>query len=766
MTELSICIKSCSLGLATTLIAAVLTVTTAQAQTPAALMYDAKIGPIAFGAGDLKTALTANDFTVTVLPPGDPAQAKPSVRIILTTEDAKLPGQPATKAILREGYAIQRVTTGTATNWWVIGKDAAGVMYGGLELAEAVQLANGLGGVTNRKTNPYLEKRGIKFNIPLDARSPSYSDDSDSAQANIGNMWDTNFWAGMFDEMARHRYNLLSLWSLHPFPSLVRVPEYPNVALADVKRKAGSMWDATLRGMKMYDATWELTTLKKMTIEEKIAFWRWVMQYARDRGIECYVMTWNIFVYGTESSGYGITDSPTNAITKDYFRKSVRALCNTYPLLAGVGLTTGENMGGSNDEQKEQWAWDTYGLGISDAMADAKSPARPFYAPDRKITLIHRAHEADLKQIIEVFSALPGRTNADSSLLFSFKYSQAHMHSSTKPLFIHRNDWFKNIPAGSKILLTVRNDDMYYMRWGDPDFARAYLANLPDLSKIAGIYIGPDGYTWGREYLSTEPDSPRQLVIEKMWYFFLLYGRLAYDPTIPNSRFAAIVGERFPTVSAEKLFSGWASVSKIIPLVTRFYWGALDFQWYPEACWSAEGFESVQKFIKPRWRPMPAGADGDRPLLMSVKDFVDGAKPDGRLTPEQVADHLQQFAARGLASIAGLDAGSDEELRQTLGDIKAMASLGNYYAEKIHGAVGLYRYETGGDAAHHAQARKHLIAASNYWKQYAAQWSSQYVKQVLTRMGLTAVDIAGIQAQVDADIPPEVASTNRPAKTP
>ena len=93
---------------------------------------------------------------------------------------------------------------------------------------------------------------------------------------------------------------------------------------------------------------------------------------------------------------------------------------------------------------------------------------------------------------------------------------------------------------------------MYYLRWGDPDFARAYLSNLPDLSKIAGFYLGPDGYTWGREYLSTEPDSPRQLVIEKMWYFFLLYGRLAYDPTIPNSRFEAILGERFPTVSSQQ----------------------------------------------------------------------------------------------------------------------------------------------------------------------------------------------------------------------
>ena len=51
----------------------------------------------------------------------------------------------------------------------------------------------------------------------------------------------------------------------------------------------------------------------------------------------------------------------------------VRALFNTYPLLAGVGLTVGENMGGISSAEEEQWAWDTYGLGVSDAMADAEN---------------------------------------------------------------------------------------------------------------------------------------------------------------------------------------------------------------------------------------------------------------------------------------------------------------------------------------------------------------------------------------------------------
>ena len=49
-------------------------------------------------------------------------------------------------------------------------------------------------------------------------------------------MWSREFWREFLDEMARRRFNVLSLWSLHPFPSMVRVPEYPDVALADVWR--------------------------------------------------------------------------------------------------------------------------------------------------------------------------------------------------------------------------------------------------------------------------------------------------------------------------------------------------------------------------------------------------------------------------------------------------------------------------------------------------------------------------------------------------
>jgi hypothetical protein len=734
--------------------AAILAGAEAQAQTPAALFYDSTVRPISFAASDLKAALQRNGYSVSDLPPGDPSTATQSVRIILTTQTAPVPGMPASAGLTEQGYLIQRVAQGSATNWWVIGRDPAGAMYGGLELAEAVTLADGLAGVTNRQTNPYLTSRGVKINIPLDVRTPSYSDNSSSAQANIAHMWETNFWTGLFDNLARDRFNTLSLWTLHPFPSLVRVPEYPNVALADVKKKSGALWSASGMGPGMYNPTWTLTTLKTMTMDEKIAFWRWVMQYARDRGVNLYFITWNIFVFGTEPSGYGITDSPSNATTKDYFRRSVRTLFNTYPLLAGIGITAGENMGGITDAQEEQWLWDTYGLGISDAMADAQNPASPYHAPGRVIRLIHRAHMADLNQIVSYFQGLPGYTNTDSTLSFSFKYSQAHMHSSIAPQYIFQNGWFDTIPSGKKTWLTVRNDDLYYMRWGGPDFARSYFTNFPDRSKIAGFYMGADGYTWGREYVSTEPDSPHALVYEKMWYSMRLYGRLAYDPTIPNSRFEAILAERFPEVPGGDLFQGWASVSKILPLITRFYWGALDYQWYPEACRSSSGFETVQNFIDPKNNPMQDWQDGERPLLMDIKEYVGGVAANGRLHPEQVADRLQQYADEGLLRVQALNPGTNKELRLTLGDIQMMAWLGRYYADKIRGAVDLYRYQVSDLAGDHANARAHLINASNDWSQYSLRWSTQYVQQVLTRMfSTTPVNILSLQSQVNADIP-------------
>ena len=71
----------------------------------------------------------------------------------------------------------------------------------------------------------------------------------------------------------------------------------------------------------------------------------------------------------------------------------------------------GENMPKANFKKKEQWAFDTYGKGVLDAATEF---------PDRKITLIHRQHQAGAKDIARQFQPLVRKANTD--LLFSFKY--------------------------------------------------------------------------------------------------------------------------------------------------------------------------------------------------------------------------------------------------------------------------------------------------------------------------------------------------------
>jgi len=106
----------------------------------------------------------------------------------------------------------------------------------------------------------------------------------------------------------------------------------------------------------------------------------------------------------------------------------------------------------------------------------------------------------------------------------------------------------------------------------------------------------------------------------------------------------------------------------------------------------------------------------------------------------------------GLRSVNGLTAGTNKELRFTLGDVNAMAWLGCYYAEKIRGAVDLYRYQKAGSTNDHQKAVAHLQTASTNWRRYAALWSTQYVGQVLIRLGSGLVDMQAVQTYVDRDI--------------
>jgi hypothetical protein len=461
------------------------------------------------------------------------------------------------------------------------------------------------------------------------------------------------------------------------------------------------------------------------------------------------VVTWNIFTYGTDGK-YGITDAIDNPKTIAYMRASVREMFRTYPLLRGIGLTTGENMPEASFEAKENWAFATYGEGVLDA-ARAE--------PQRRFRFIHRQHQSRAQDIAATFAPLTRQPNVD--FVFSFKYAQAHVLSSTKQTFHHG---FLESLGDLKTLWTLRNDDALMLRWAAPDFVREFVKNIP-YEKSQGYYFGSDMWVWGREFLSRDAKGARQLEIDKHWLHFLLWGRLGYDPTLDDQRIAALIGLRFPGIDGGKLLAMWQSASMIYPLVTGFHWADFDFQWYIEGCRSrpgpaktASGFHSVETFIN---QPVHPGTDNIT-IPQYVAGLAEGKMPPGT-TPLQVADELDLRASAAIGFSTALRrqslARKNVELAATLDDIAAMADLGQYYAAKIRGATALARFRQSKLPAHQAESVQHLTRAQKFWKEYTTRLGARYRNPLWTnRVGL--VDWGELNAEVARDI--EIAKAPAP----
>ncbi|MEI6137928.1 MAG: hypothetical protein WCP85_01605 [Mariniphaga sp.] len=687
------------------------------------LVFNKESGKVQFAVNELVNTLKAKgiepaSYSISEL---DKIQSDKTNIVLISLSDkvassiVKKTGIKNTADLKDEGFIVHKGGKDQKTIY-VLGYNEAGTMYGGLEVAEMIRV-KGLNAVQNQLQNPYMKVRGTKFNIPLDMRTPTYTEPSDAAQKNMPEMWDFEFWKAFIDNLARNRYNLISLWNMHPFPSMVKVPEYPEVALNDVRRSTG-IWkeNYSLNGwgfdapeiMKSYEV------LKKMNIDEKIEFWRRVMAYGKQRNVRFYVVTWNIFVYGTDGK-YGITDKADNPITTDYFRKSVKQMVLTYPDLAGIGLTTGENMYDYTATQKEEWAFATYGQGVLDALKEQ---------PERKIDFIHRQHQSKANEITRIFKEI--RNNRNINFLFSFKYAQAHVYSSVNQVF--HQDFVKDIQSENlKTLWTLRNDDNFYFRWGAPDFVRDFIKNMPyDVSE--GFYYGSDQYVWGRDFLSKNNSGKGQLELEKHWYQWMCWGRLGYNPNMGNDRFVDVIQSRFPTVNAREMFDAWQTASMIYPLVTGFHWGSLDFQWYIEAGQSQpsvantpSGYHDANNFIN---LPPHKGTENVS-IPDYVKAFLSNAAVKG-ITPLQVAENILRNADAALNWADKQSPSNSQELRITIDDIKTMAWLGKYYAHKIKAATYLAVFRETLQKEWQTRTIEELNTSAGYWRHYATMALSNY----------------------------------------
>lgn len=673
------------------------------------VFYDSDIPQIKFAAEDIRTALETKKFKVEMLPLSALNEKYTDKKVVLTLATDKTTvallasqGGKLPTGLKEQGYGLC-TTSKPQTTYWVVGGDANGTMYGGFQIAENITF-NGFAGIYNNQESAAIPRRGIKLNLALDNESTTYGKLATTSKIQgIPNVWDFNFWMSWFDEMARNRYNVISVWNNHPFPSFVKVPGYEDVALQNVT------------GIGKNPFT------KKMSIDEKIVFWKKVMNYAHSRGFEFYLFNWNIFTDGA-SGKYGITDDKEKAATSqstiDYMRKSMTTLWETYPELDGFGITQGEHMS-KNDHDDALFLAKTYGAGTLDY---AKKN------PNRKIRLVHRWHLADFTEIKANFGELMALPNINFQM--SFKYSLAHMYATALPQRMKAEHINPLVAAGLKSFLTVRNDDFFYHNWGDPDFARTYINGMINKGDwYAGFYMGQDSYSPTRTFFSKNSVTQGMLDVKRQWYMHMLWGRLSYNPNTSDAVFKNYMAQKYPTVSSEKLFTAWQNSSRCLTNLGELICGTLgrDNQWWPEACQAIDADQTVGKVD----------------AFLTIADFA-AAKPtigssfasiantaSGQLKGNKsafvIADEMEANAMASLSFVKDSKVEANTEFGIMINNIKTMSYLSIYYAYKVRAAI--YSNQTNKKE----ETKNALGNAYHWWMLYANLMDANFTGMELAR---------------------------------
>ena len=106
------------------------------------------VAPAVFGAAEIRRAVEARGDTCVEKRLDEASKTKADLRIVLATTPeesqrlAKALGMKPPKHNGPQCYAIRTKADAAGTTIAVLGADAAGAMYGGLDVAEAIRLAN------------------------------------------------------------------------------------------------------------------------------------------------------------------------------------------------------------------------------------------------------------------------------------------------------------------------------------------------------------------------------------------------------------------------------------------------------------------------------------------------------------------------------------------------------------------------------------------------------------------------------------------------
>jgi hypothetical protein len=600
--------------------------------------------------------------------------------------------------IRAEGYRYKKIEEGESL--LILAVDEVGAMYGLLKLSENIQLNQKYQAPADKLVTPSLPYRIVKFNLPW---SPYRN--SEAMTVHTQTCRNLDFWKSFLDMMAENRLNVLSLWNKHPFPYMIKAENFP-----------------------------EATPFNDQEMEEWQSFWKTLFRMAKQRGIQTFVVNWNIVVSPEFAEAYGAEEyNDLSDQVKRYTRESVTQLINEYEDLTGLGVTLADWMGNFGEEtmtpqKREDWIEDTFVAGMK--------------AADRPIKFLHRSVLAGdplaMRQVID-------RADLAEPALVEIKFNWSHGHSTPTLAITHDyhsgeldERFWKPKPENYHIQWMIRNEDFFVLRWGQPDFIRQHIA-LNNQDYVNGYFIGSEGYIPALDYShKVAPFKTWQYAYEKQWLFYKVWGRLLYDSSTPDSVFTAAFDMRYGHGTGGPMLKAYQLASNMPLRLASFHRSTWDYTLYSEGFIQAEPsspngtfdrsspFISIDEFIDhetldPQMLSIPQYVQ----LLHQKKDI-----PKDKITPLGLADASEEDSREALEIIDALRPRVDDysgALVSEIDDVATWSYLGLYFAVKLRAGVALESFRISGDPIQKEEAVRLLERCLTHWDQVIVYTKDRYM---------------------------------------
>ncbi len=658
----------------------------ALSQVELALEY--RSGPIAHGVEALREALVRRGETLRLLSPSH-SQTGANIHVQLLDDG------PDRKGIREEGYRL----TNEGGNLQIQAIDEVGVMYALHQISEELSFGTKLSEINSHNVNPTMEYRIIKFNLPW---SPYR--DSEATRIHTQVCRDLGFWERFLDMMVENRLNVLSLWNNHPFPYMVKTENFPLA-----------------------------TPFDEEEMEEWKNFWNGLFRMAKDRGIQTFIVNWNIVVSPSFVEAYGgeeYNDLSEKVI--NYTRESVTTLINEYPDLTGVGVTLADWMGTFDErmtpEEREDWIEKTFVQGMKEA--------------DRKVKFLHRSVLAgDPLAMRKVLS----QAELDEPALVEIKFNWSHGHSTPELAITHDyhsgeldKRFWEPMPEDYRIQWMIRNEDFFILRWGQPDFVRQHIQKNHH-EYVNGYFVGSEGYIPALDYShQPSPDKTWQYGFEKQWMFYKTWGRLLYDEQLTDEYFENAISLRLGDRRGKALLKAYKLASNVPMRLASFYRATWDYTLYAEGFLAAEPsnheafFDKSSPFISIAELVEHQTLD---PNLMSISEFVkitlENEGRGDRITPLDLAD-LAEEEARHLIKLLSSLRDRQNKYSGTLGseldDMETWAYLGLYFADKVRAGVAWEMFRKGNKIEENNNAIQLLENCVDHWDEVIRLTKDRYME--------------------------------------